>query len=458
MRLVLLLLLLQGSVISLHAQEPDPLFSHYYSRSMEKLRQLYQSRGLSDGGCLDLEMMNGGKPVDYRETIQSTLQKVYGRLATKIGVLFYGVSDDTMSIWLLKDTTLTVFHQRIKTDELVRLERELRSALRVDVLTTGRAPTLRGAVVGNKNSGNKLDPKTTIQRVSAILIPPVISRQLKGIEHLMIAPEFNIGQFPFYLLQPWGNSSALIDSFSISFNPHLCNLLTLDEEENEQDYARRGNVQEGHSKGRRRSFTSVNPLVVGNPAFSTKTPYILPSLPGAEAEARKAAAALKTSAITGKDAAISDIKRKAEYSDLLYFATHGVADPKNPLDGSFLAFSPDGTDENGVWTARDIQETHMKASLAILSACQTGVGQIHAGGFIGLGRAFYIARVRNTVMSLWSVDDQSTAKLMQYFLEELKKESVFFPANHLRNAIIRFRKEDSNPAHWAPFVVFGFPE
>lgn len=458
MRKLILFLIIPVQLLFGQNQPVDSAFNTYYRLSMDKLRQLYQSRGLSDEGCISEDLSQFGMYQDYPSTIQFALQKTYGPLSSKIGVLFYSVSNDSLRIWLLRDTILTRRYLPITATQLLEMEANIRSALRVDVLSAGRAPVKRGAQIGETTRKKTLNPDSVINSVSRILLPPEIARQLSGLNHLMIAPEFNIGQFPFYLLRPFGNESMLIDSISISLNPHICNLLTLDQEEAEMESMNLRTLASDKTPGMARSLESAAGLIVGNPQFSTNTPYLLPQLKGAAEEAKLIAKLTRNCYLTGTEAKLSTVKKEAAHATLLYFATHGVADPSNPLKGSFLAFAPDSSDETGFWTAEDIQSNPLTAKLAILSACQTGVGKIHAGGFIGLGRAFYISRVRNTVMSLWSVDDASTSRLMQYFMEELVKKDIFFPANHLRNAINRYRKTDKNLSHWAPFVVFGFPE
>ena len=132
---------------------------------------------------------------------------------------------------------------------------------------------------------------------------------------------------------------------------------------------------------------------------------------------------------------ISTIRQLAENADLLYFATHGVFDMEKMLDGSFLAFAPDSNDKGGLWMAKNIQQSYLTAKMAVLSACQTGIGKIYDGGFVSIGQSFLIAGVPHTINSLWSVDDASTKKLMLLFMQELKTVGYFYPAGQLRNAI-----------------------
>ncbi len=97
--------------------------------------------------------------------------------------------------------------------------------------------------------------------------------------------------------------------------------------------------------------------------------------------------------------------------------------PHDPLDGSYLVVT--GKDKKDFLTAKEIQEVRndcrLEALLVVLSACQTGLGQEHEAGTMGLARAFQIAGAGQVLMSLWNIDDSQTAILMQFFMEELKK-------------------------------------
>jgi CHAT domain-containing protein len=145
---------------------------------------------------------------------------------------------------------------------------------------------------------------------------------------------------------------------------------------------------------------------------------------------------------------------RAPGADLLYFATHVVADELDPLSGGFLALSS-LKKVVGRWTAKEIQTTSLSnARLAVLSACQTGLGKTHDAGIIGLARAFQIAGVPRVVMSLWSINDEATFEIMQLFTYHLQYHA---PSEALRRAMIQMREKRSHPSEWASFVVFGTP-
>ena len=99
----------------------------------------------------------------------------------------------------------------------------------------------------------------------------------------------------------------------------------------------------------------------------------------------------------------------------------------------------------------------MNADLIVLSACQTGLGKMVRGeGMIGLTRAFMYAGASSVLVSLWSVSDVSTSKLMEKFYENLVVKNQD-KAEALRRAQLSMLETErfSHPFYWAPFVLIG---
>ena len=98
---------------------------------------------------------------------------------------------------------------------------------------------------------------------------------------------------------------------------------------------------------------------------------------------------------------------------------------------------------------------------AVLSACDTGLGEVTAGeGVFGLRRAFQIAGVRTVIMSLWAVDDEATRQWMRV-LYEGRFERDLSTAEAVREASLtvlesrRRRGRSTHPFYWGGFVAAG---
>ena len=110
---------------------------------------------------------------------------------------------------------------------------------------------------------------------------------------------------------------------------------------------------------------------------------------------------------------------------IVHFATHGFVDDRSPFDSGLVLSIPEELAEgrdNGLLQVWEIFESvRLDADLVVLSACETGVGEIRGGeGIIGLTRAFQYAGARSVLASLWRVEDEATAELMQRFYRHLR--------------------------------------
>src|SRR5439155_2644012 len=113
--------------------------------------------------------------------------------------------------------------------------------------------------------------------------------------------------------------------------------------------------------------------------------------------------------------------------------------------------------DNGLLTALDVTGMNLLATdLVVLSACQTGLGEVQVGeGVFGLQRAFTLAGAKTLVMSLWSVPDEATRELMEDFYRRLLAGEG--RADALRNAQLTLRQKYSSPYYWGAFICQGNP-
>ncbi|MEN3334465.1 MAG: hypothetical protein V7641_3830 [Blastocatellia bacterium] len=141
----------------------------------------------------------------------------------------------------------------------------------------------------------------------------------------------------------------------------------------------------------------------------------------------------------------------------LHIASHSLIDEKSPLR-SALVLTPGG-EEDGLLEADEISRLDLDCDLVVVSACQTGRGQLLSGeGIIGLSRAFLYAGARSVVVSLWNVSDISTGQLMKNFYQNLT--GGLSNAAALRQAKLQMLssgKQTRHPHYWSSFVMVGKP-
>ncbi|MBI1223833.1 MAG: tetratricopeptide repeat protein [Bacteroidetes bacterium] len=154
----------------------------------------------------------------------------------------------------------------------------------------------------------------------------------------------------------------------------------------------------------------------------------------------------------------SSFRSVAIGSRLLHLATHAFTDDEHPLQSGLVFSSENDTLADGFLHAYEIYNMHMPAELAVMSACNTGFGQLAEGeGVMSLGRAFFYAGCRSVVMSQWLANDQSTTKLMGYFYQHLSEGKPKDEA--LRQAKLDYLAHadplTAHPYFWAGMVAVG---
>ena len=110
--------------------------------------------------------------------------------------------------------------------------------------------------------------------------------------------------------------------------------------------------------------------------------------------------------------------------------------------------------EDGVLTAEEISNMHLEnTELVVLSACESGLGDLSSDGVMGVQRAFKNAGVQTLIMSLWKVDDNATKLLMTSFYQHLLEGDAKRQAFDKAKAEVRKDSRYSNPHYWAAFIM-----
>ena len=347
----------------------------------------------------------------------------------------------------------------------------------------GDAATIDGLVAAwraevTSTTAQPLDGRIPGERLRALVLDPVLGR-VPACTRLYIAPDGDLSTLPFDAL-PLGDDGYVIDVYRISYLATGRDALRLGRPEGE----------------------AGDPVVFSDPLFDLgqeSVPGFVPALPfeplaGAREEADAVGAFLGGWLYDGADAAESHLQ--ALRSPLvLHLATHGfflpdpvhdaqtgegaplvgtlgirfdrLAQVPNPMLRSGLAlaganaWSQGGTPQpeigDGILTAEEVAGLDLLGTqLVVLSACETGLGDVHVGqGVYGLRRAFIVAGARTLVMSLWKVPDEETRELMETFYRTLLHDGRSrVDALHEAQLALR-RRFPEDPFFWGAFILQG---
>jgi CHAT domain-containing protein/Tfp pilus assembly protein PilF len=193
-------------------------------------------------------------------------------------------------------------------------------------------------------------------------------------------------------------------------------------------------------------------LVVGDPTMPQVPGLLLQPLPGARREAIAVAKMLNTQPLIGDQATKATILKQMPTAHLIHLATHGLLETVAGEVPGALAFAPSGPD-NGLLSAGEIFDLKLNADLVVLSACNTGQGEITGDGVVGLSRSLVAAGVPSVVVSLWAVNDDATSVLMNDFYRHLQTNPN--KAQALRQAMLTTMQQYPNPVDWAAFTLIG---
>jgi|GEM_PF-2441829 len=156
----------------------------------------------------------------------------------------------------------------------------------------------------------------------------------------------------------------------------------------------------------------------------------------------------ETTLLLEEAANLASLNQAFQKCRLLHLATHALFQPENPLF-SWIRLA------DSQLTVADLYHRTplLNQPLVLLSACETGRGQVRGGGLLGMARALLVSGAKSLVVSLWRVEDQATAQLMASFYEQMNSQKPL-TSDLLCNAQRRLAIAQ-HPFFWAGFIYIG---
>lgn len=416
-------------------------------QQLRQTRQAYQSL---------LETIRRQNP-DYAALTQPrplTLQEIQGQLDDQTLLLEYYLGTDRSYLWLVSAQGMSSYILPPRA-ELEKAVRQFRQFLQ----HPGKVTT-----VGY--------PPASAVQLGQALLGPVQSQFTQ--KRFVIVADGALQYFPFAALPLPGQKQPLMVEHEVSYLPSASTLAILRQQARQRPMAPKTltlfadpvfNAQDERFRAIHKPQTS--PTVVAAGLSVARAAQALGiewnRLPGTQAEAQAIAAlvpaAQRQTALGFQASQAEVLQPELSQYRFIHFATHGLANTEKPELSAIIMSLLDeqGNAINGFLRLQDVYNLNLGADLVVLSACQTGLGQVIRGeGLIGLTRGFMYAGAPRVVTSLWNVDDAGTAVLMTHFYEGMLRDNLP-PSAALRQAQLKLWQTPQwqSPYYWAAFTLQG---
>jgi len=285
------------------------------------------------------------------------------------------------------------------------------------------------------NSQKSSNLEKSAEAVWAKLIPKNFQKTISRKEKVTVVPDGALALLPFELANILGNYLISIAPVSYTYS---CSIL---------------------KEERAKKISNNNKVLAFAPSFgfarqngqrSCKDEELAALFCGSQ-ELEEIAQYHRGDFVSAESASIAEFESQAPGAAIIHLATHACAHKEDPFENR-VYFS------DGSLTTRELINMDLSADLAVLSACETGAGELVEGeGVMSLSRSFMYGGIPSVVMSLWSVDDCSTAKLMgnfyRHLADELPKDVALQRAK--KDFLEEATQRQRHPYYWAGFVLQG---
>jgi CHAT domain-containing protein len=340
------------------------------------------------------------------------------------------------------------------------------------LVLTQRINKLREAISTQPSRANLSNYWLQAQALYRELVAPA-GRLLTGRDEIIVAADGILHYLPFNaLLTPTRDLPGEIDpvrlpylarNYAVSYVPSASVLATMRRYNETPANADKMFVAYGDPSYETRHASASRDRMRGSLNFASLRS--LPRLQNSRREVERIAALYPRSAaevFLGERATEENVKNVAlDRYRIVHFAAHGLLNEENPQFSGLLLSRPTGKKseerEDGLLQVYEIFNLKLNADLVVLSACQTGLGRAVKGeGLVGMTQAFFYAGASSVLMSLWNVEDRSTAELMIRFHRHIRRGDLD-KAQALRRAQLELIGTTvfAHPYYWAAFSLTG---
>jgi CHAT domain-containing protein len=300
------------------------------------------------------------------------------------------------------------------------------------------------------------------------LIKPVLPHLPAGVKNLLIVPDGILGHLPFDILRESAGSPDLGQSYRLSFSPSVSvSMLASAAGGREKSTPLLALGGAWYSADKTAARRGERGLAVEYPKGASEQKPRWADLPGTEAEVKELQKLVPAQGMTlllgpeVSEARIKDMSAKGELAKhpVAHFACHGYFNAEDPARSGIVFSEVSGrisSKEDGYLTIPEIVLLNLKNRIVVLSACETGLGELRRGdGMVGLARSFMIAGTGNVGVSLWSISDEATAEFMARMYRKVLKEGQPFREAYYQ-VKDEFRRDPRwrHPLYWAAFVLY----
>jgi CHAT domain-containing protein len=296
------------------------------------------------------------------------------------------------------------------------------------------------------------------------LIAPVLPHLPAGVKNIIIVPDGELAYLPFDILRPDYESPDFGETYALSLSPSVSVSMLAAKEGDLRNMAILAFADavynmdgEGADRGQR-AFDGEKWINLPGTAAEVGAVQRI-----ADEQNRPIAVYLQED-VSEETIKYLSVRGELARYPIIHFACHGYFNEDEPGRSGIVMSEVSqehepGEENDGYLTIPEIMALNFSAGMVLLSACETGLGEMRRGqGMVGLARAFLVSGTGSVGVSLWKIDDAGTSLFMTALYQKVLAEGKTFREAYyeVKNAFRHgeFGEDYARPMYWAAFTMY----